>query len=300
MSTDRDTTRIVRSWLRTDEHESADRVLGIVLDLLDTTPQRRSWWPSRRSLALNIYAKLAAAAAAVVVIAVIGFNLLPGLGSLGGPGPTPTPTPTVVPTPEPTPTPVARFPASGELPIGRTTLIENGLALSLDFTESGWISNGSWSIGNGPGIRPDGMGPDNGEFIFWDADVPIGVYSDPCGHVKAPPAGPSMAERAAAIATMPGTSLVSGPTNMVLGGHPAMLTVINVPADAPCPGGDSGFRLWYSAGTYRWATTGGATYRVWIIDVDGALIWIDGETYPGATPAIGATMEAIVNSIQFE
>ena len=49
MSTDRDITRIVRSWLRTDEHESADRVLDAVLDQLDTTPQRRStWWPARR------------------------------------------------------------------------------------------------------------------------------------------------------------------------------------------------------------------------------------------------------------
>ena len=48
MSTERDVTRIVRSWLRTDEHESADRVLDTVLDLLDATPQRRSWWPARR------------------------------------------------------------------------------------------------------------------------------------------------------------------------------------------------------------------------------------------------------------
>ena len=49
MSTDRDTTRIVRSWLQTDEHESADRVLDAVLDQLDTTPQRRAtWWPARR------------------------------------------------------------------------------------------------------------------------------------------------------------------------------------------------------------------------------------------------------------
>ena len=49
MSTDRDTTRIVRSWLQTDEYESADHVLDAVLDRLDTTPQRRStWWPARR------------------------------------------------------------------------------------------------------------------------------------------------------------------------------------------------------------------------------------------------------------
>ena len=43
-----DTTRIVRSWLRMDEHESADRVLDVVLDSLDATPQRRPWWPARR------------------------------------------------------------------------------------------------------------------------------------------------------------------------------------------------------------------------------------------------------------
>lgn len=40
MSTDRDTTRIVRSWLEMDESDCADRVLGAVLDRLDTTPQR--------------------------------------------------------------------------------------------------------------------------------------------------------------------------------------------------------------------------------------------------------------------
>jgi hypothetical protein len=38
MSTDRDTTRIVRSWLRTDENDAADRVLGSVLDQLEATP----------------------------------------------------------------------------------------------------------------------------------------------------------------------------------------------------------------------------------------------------------------------
>ncbi len=49
MSTDRDVTRIVRSWLHEDAYEDADRVLDLVLDQLDTTPQRRAtWWPVRR------------------------------------------------------------------------------------------------------------------------------------------------------------------------------------------------------------------------------------------------------------
>ncbi|MBA2634323.1 MAG: hypothetical protein H0U86_15220 [Chloroflexi bacterium] len=93
MSTDRDTTRIVRSWLRTDEHESADRVLDAVLDQLDTTPQRRvTWWPVRRFPEMNTTVKLALAAAAVVVAALLGIRfLVPGSQNVGGPAETPTP-----------------------------------------------------------------------------------------------------------------------------------------------------------------------------------------------------------------
>ena len=48
------------------------------LDEVDTTPQRRSWWPAWRSNRMNTYAKLIAAAAAVLVVAVVGYQLLPG------------------------------------------------------------------------------------------------------------------------------------------------------------------------------------------------------------------------------
>jgi hypothetical protein len=58
MNTDRDTTRIVRSWLQTDEYESADHVLDTVLDQLDTTPQRRAGWLGRRLPTMNNTAKL--------------------------------------------------------------------------------------------------------------------------------------------------------------------------------------------------------------------------------------------------
>ena len=78
MNTDRDTTRIFRSWLRTDEHESADRVVDAVLDHLDTTPQRRAtWWPVRRLPQMNTTAKLALGAVAVVAIALLGISSSP-------------------------------------------------------------------------------------------------------------------------------------------------------------------------------------------------------------------------------
>src|SRR4029078_1545005 len=105
MSTDLDATRIVRSWLRTDEHESADRLLDNVLALLDATPQHRARWPVRRFAQMKSYAKLAIAAAAVVAVALVGINLLPRSGSDVGGGIAPTATPSPSPSPTPTPTP---------------------------------------------------------------------------------------------------------------------------------------------------------------------------------------------------
>src|SRR6476659_6832853 len=109
MSTERDVTRIVRSWLRTDEHESADRVLETVLARLDTTPQRRPRWPSRRYAQMNNVTRLAVGAAAVLVVAVLGFNLLPRTGGVGGQA-APAPTPTLAPTDTPIDTPIATYP----------------------------------------------------------------------------------------------------------------------------------------------------------------------------------------------
>jgi hypothetical protein len=40
---------------------------------------------------MNTYIKLAAAAVAVLVVAVVGYQLLPRSGGVGGPGPSPTP-----------------------------------------------------------------------------------------------------------------------------------------------------------------------------------------------------------------
>jgi len=168
----------------------------------------------------------------------------------------------------------------------------NGVRLSLAVATPGWISNGSWGFDKGL-VTPTGAG-----FIFWPAGPPIGVYADPCGHVKAPPAGPSIGDLAAAVAALPGGVLVSGPSDVTIDGHPAKFVVINMPEAASCA--PNSFDLWYSATDNRYATEFGQTMRVWILDVGGSIVWIDGETYKGAGPEIGAELEQIVSSIQFE
>ena len=300
MTADRDTTRVVRSWLRTDEHESADRVLETVLSRLDTTPQRRRMLPSRRLAQMNTQLKLLIAAAAVVVVAVVGYQLLPRTGSVGGQPPTapPTPTPVATPAPQaPTAGPTATLPAippAGALAIGRHPLTLEGVPFTFEIAHTGWVSNGAFGFDKEP--IPGATGA---SFIYWEHDAD-GVFTDPCGDVEAPPVGRSAAAIAAAIAAIPGIELVAGPTAVTIGGKPAQYVAIRIPDVIACA--PNHFYLWYDSSlpdNARYATDTGSTIRVWIIEVDGKRVQLDGETYKGAGPEIGDELQAIIDSITF-
>jgi hypothetical protein len=116
MSTDRETTRVVRSWLDDGVTKLPDRVLDAVLDQVPTTPQRRSGWSAWRSYRMNTYVRVAVAAAAVLVVAVVGYQLLPRNGGPGG-------QPTVAPSPSPSLLAKGTFVVAGSL---NTTLDATG------------------------------------------------------------------------------------------------------------------------------------------------------------------------------
>ncbi len=87
MTTERDPqTRLVLSWLREDARENAERVLLRALDEVDTTPQRRSWWPAWRTNRMKTLAN-PAAAAAVLAVAIVGYQFLPKGFGPGGTSP---------------------------------------------------------------------------------------------------------------------------------------------------------------------------------------------------------------------
>ena len=88
MSTERDSTRILRSWLELGATDLPDRVLDRVLDQLPATPQRRRWWPVRRFPNVNSAFWMGAAATTVILVGVIGTALLPGGIRPGGGAPT--------------------------------------------------------------------------------------------------------------------------------------------------------------------------------------------------------------------
>jgi CubicO group peptidase (beta-lactamase class C family) len=94
MSTDRDVTRIVRSWLEDGVTELPDRVLDSVLDQLPSTPQRRHSWQAWRNPLVSSTLKFAMAGAAALAVGVIAIGLyFNQSGGVGPPAPSPSPTP---------------------------------------------------------------------------------------------------------------------------------------------------------------------------------------------------------------
>jgi hypothetical protein len=205
---------------------------------------------------------------------------------------------------EPTPTPAASeadaFPLAGPLAVGRHAMTLAGVPFTFEVVTEGWVSNGDF------GIDKDLQDAHAAGFIFWRESAPDNTYADPCTETPMhPPPGASPAELAAAVSTVPGTEVVSGPSEVTVGGHPAQRVVITIPEDIGCA--PDAFYLWYAAeaddpmvGLGRYATSVNSTIQSWIIDVDGTIVWIDGETYATSAPGAAEEVEQIVNSIQFE
>ena len=110
------------------------------------------------------------------------------------------------------------------------------------------------------------MGPQGAEaIVFWtvfpDADNAL-----PCTRLLHPPVGPSAADLAAAVATAPGTELVTGPSDVTVGGRAAKRVAL----------------------------------RVWIVDVDGTRLFIEAETTKQAGPDLEREIQQIVGSIRFD
>ena len=308
MHAERDLTRVVRSWLQEDEHESADIVLEDVLALLDSTPQHRPWWPVRRLHQMNSIAKFAIAAAAVIVVALIGINLLPRTGgtNVGGPGATASPSPTVSPSriPSPAPSRAIAFPSAGSLAVGRHTFTEDGVVFSLELANTKWSSSG---INCSEGCTKDAGWITTGSGqTATDAWMPIwavdGVFTDPCKQTAAPEAK-TVDALATAVTQIPGTT-ATAPVDVTVDGHAAKYVEVTIPHTLPCA--PNSFHLWYDTDGCglgpcgRYASAVDSIVRVWVVDVDGKPFWLEGETYKGASPALGQEIKAIVDSVQFE
>ena len=272
MSTDRDTTRIVRSWLRTDEHESADRVLDAVLDQLDTTPQRpATWWPARRFPEMNSVAKLGLAVAAVAVAALLGFNYLVA-PNIGGPN--------LGDAPESTPTPS---------PTSYVITNDEGVRVTLALPND-WVPGG-WLVQNGRDERAELTA-----IQVWA--VTGNSYADPCNWNETaldPPLGPRVDDLATALQNQ--LSRDATTSDVTLDGYAGKLVKMTVPTDAVFRDCDSGqFRSWDG----RYHQGPGQKDDVYIVDVEGFRLVLDVLSYPGSPAADLEKLQQMLDTIQIE
>jgi hypothetical protein len=102
MTQHRDTELLLDVWMRDGPTIAPDRVLDVVVDRIERQGQRPAWRLDWRRYTMNPTIKLAAAALAVVIVALVGYNLLPASSTgVGSPTPTTSPAPTASPSVRP-------------------------------------------------------------------------------------------------------------------------------------------------------------------------------------------------------
>jgi hypothetical protein len=290
MPTDRETSRLVRSWLEEGATALPDRVLDAVLDQVPATPQRRSFGPVRRLPEMNSVVKLAVAAAAVVVVAIVGLSFLPRTSGVGGPS--------APPSLSPSPSPMAF--AVGPLAPGTHTIDDPKLtAVPFSFTvPAGWSG------------RADGYVYKNGdteaELGFFTYNV-THVYTDACKSEGALTAiGPTVDDLVQALEDQVGSD-ASTPVDATLGGYPATRIDMSVPADldtSVCRNPDALIQIWADAAETSWFAIPvdyDGVGRVYIADVDGQrAVVLPSEDVSTASASDVAELEAIMDSMTFQ
>jgi hypothetical protein len=297
MSTDRDVTRIVRSWLHEDAYEDADRILNLVLVEIDTTPQRSASWLARRFPTMNSPIRIGIAAAVVVVAAILGFTYL---NSEVGTD-TPTPTPSLTANPTATPVAVPQLPPLGAgMEPGRYSLHVPDSTIDAVLTVGdGWTAYG-WYIAASPQIFTK-------QVSFWTVE---NVYQDLCdpGSLPDPAIGPTVDDLVAALDAQANTDM-SPPVEMEIGGFPATVVTMAQADMQTLP--EACFEFFGATESVPYFVIAGdqsgrelpfpeSLDTLWIIDVDGQRVVIaTSQVDPEDTDAT-TTIAGVIDSIEFE
>ena len=285
MSSDRETTRLIRAWLDEGVTALPDRVLDDVLDRVPATRQRRRrWWRMRDLDHMNSALAVGMAAAALVLLVTYLGATFFGPAPVGvGPS-----------APEPTASPGSSAQALprgvGPLEAG-TYSIDGVFPVRVEFdVPSGWFSCGQ---------APDEValcGDARAELAFMRVD---NVVADPCDPERAPlepPVGGSVDDLAAAIANLDGF-VASEPTDVTIGGFDGKRFRVTAPTAPGCDFGDSGLGTWSSV---EWTNGVAPAERneILILDVDGERVMVAGASHPTTPSSVRDQLTEMVDSIR--
>jgi len=264
------------SWMDQGPTVAPSRIAEATRAEIRITHQRRASWPAWRLAPMNNALRIAVVAAGILAAALIGYRLLtnPSVG--------PQPSPTVVPTSQTT---ASVDPAAYAISIPEVSPIQIDLTLP-----AGW-SRGGWNVAK------------NDAFLgVWPVE---NVYADPClwdGTLLDPPVGPTVEDLASALAEQPQRDATS--TDVTMDGYAGTLVTMSVPADINLSNCDGGmFASWSEAGSdspSRFAQRPGQIDVIYILDVEGTRVVIDGSYLPSTSATDVAEFEEIIASIDIQ
>jgi hypothetical protein len=173
-------------------------------------------------------------------------------------------------------------------------VVVGGVPLSFRVPTYGWERFGDISINKSI------VGPQGAEAIIFWTTLPDGDVAEPCADLLGPRDGRSAADLATAIATAPGTELITGPSDVTMDGRAAKHVELIVRDRVGC---DPGFFFAWKdvfAGALWPRTPIGSTIRAWTVEVDGTLIFIGAATNKQADADLVQEIGQIVRSIRFD
>lgn len=282
MSTDRDTTRAVRSWLEEGVSALPDRVLDAVLDQLPATRQRRAgWWRAWRLIRTHKAMAYSGVAVALLLVVAQGIGLLaqpgPGRGaSVGVPAATPN-----------------ELPAGGTMLVADTTYVVGApLPVRVTFVaQAGWVVCGT-------GAAEVTLCPERDEraVTFLVAE---NVVADPCDPSRAllePPVGPSVDDLVAALSRLAGFA-ATDPVEVTGDGFTGKQFRLTAPAAPPCGLTAAGLGTWSSRERINGVGRGEVNV-VRIMDIGGERLMVAGAYHSGASAEYIAQIDDLIGSIR--
>jgi hypothetical protein len=304
---DRDVTRVVRSWLDEGVAALPDRVLDAVLDQLPSTPQRRSWWTAWRRPNVNNFLRIGLAAIGVVVIAVIAINLLPSSPAPGGEVPESVPPSEAAPSVEAS---TSEFLPEGPFVVTST---DDPVQVTVNIASSGWVHLPEV---DGLSKDDDGLAPAETVGVVllawtWPAGTGFNVYGDPCHWSTTIPETPvtTVDEIAAALAVQPSRD-ATAPVDVTLGGYSGKQITLHVPDDIALDSAgefaDCDQTRFASYGTEgdpepgRYHQGPSQIDELWILDVGGSIVILDAVYGPAVPADLVEELRTMAESATFE
>jgi len=287
MSTENDVARSLRSWLRENRHEDANRILDLVLDQLPATPQRRAGWLARRSPIMNNTMRIAIAATVVLVVAFVGYQVISG-PSVGDQSPSPSAS--TAPSAAQSAAP-SELPFGADQPLGPGTYTLGGFPVGITFeVPAGWVSCSSGPTEQGACKDSTDTEPGSGVVFL----IVGNVVADPCTTTELdPPVGPSVEDLVTAISNLEGFEVTLA-TDLTVDGFSGMQFTVTAPEDAECS-------------LSSWTTDTGANgvgpgeiNVMRILDVDGVRVVISGAYQPATSEEQLAAIQQIIESVHIE